>query len=284
VTFVTGRVDSDPRSVIRFYRTHLGSYGNLLSELLARRSPKAHKDVIIQGDLSTTNLPASPYFELFNIMIAGCGAHSRRPFWEERKRIESCFFFLRAFQLLSYIEEDYGKIRFEDPKALQKRTRYSRWVWNILKRASLTVIHQKRQSRGTLTRYTPVYWPSDSKFLVACQYIVNHFKELTLYLEYPELEWTNNHSERAQRKEKLMLNSSFFRFSREGRVAFDILKTLMATAQVAQIDFESYLRFLFVNEKDVKINPHNYTPFAFAKNPNPDYGPGYEIINPGIPT
>ena len=88
---------------------------------------------------------------------------------------------------------------------------------------------------------------------------------LTLYLTYPELEWTNHLSERAQRKEKLMLNSSFFRKSREGRVVLDILKTIMATAQAAGISFEDYLQDVVLHKEDVKINPQKYTPLAFAQ-------------------
>ncbi len=270
VTFVTGRTDSaDSRSIIRFYRTHLGSFGNLVNELLSRRPGRiTFKDVIIHGDLSTTNLPSSEYNKKFNIRIAGCGSHCRRPFWDERSRIDACYFFLRGFQLLSYIEEDYGKYRFEDPKALAKRTKYSRWVWTIIRNGALTVINQRHVSSGTLISYETVYWPKDSVFYVACQYIVNHYSELTLYLTYPELDWTNNLSERAQRKEKLMLNSSYFRKSREGRAVLDILKTIMATAQAAQINFEEYLQFVVLNKEDVKLNPHLYTPFEFAKKQN----------------
>ena len=55
-TVVTGRTDADdPSSLVVFYRSHLGSLGNLLEMLLARRKPKKRK-LIIQADLSTTNL------------------------------------------------------------------------------------------------------------------------------------------------------------------------------------------------------------------------------------
>ena len=274
VSFVTGRVGNDPRGVIRFYRTHLGSFGNLVSELLSRRSGKAaFKEIILHGDLSTTNLPSSEYSKKFKNRMGGCTSHARRPFWDERLRIDACGFFLRGFQLLSYIEEDHGKYRFKDPKSLHKRTKYSRWIWSILRRGALTVINQKRQSPGVLISYQPVYWPQDSTFRVACQYIVNHYDELTLYLDHHELEWTNNLSERAQRKEKLMLHSSFFRKSREGRVVIDILKTIMATAQAAQINFENYLQFVTLNKQDVKENPHLYTPLAFAQKQMPHAKP-----------
>lgn len=264
VSFVTGKTGIGPETTIRFYRTHLGSFGDLTSELLARRSPK-FPDVIIQGDMSTTNLPHIRYTDLFKIKMAGCGAHARRGFWDERKHIDACYFFLRCFAELSSIEEDYGEFRFEDAKAMRKRTKYSRWIWGLIRKGALTVINQRRESPGILISYEPVYWPKDSGFLKACQYIINHFDELTLYLTHPELDWTNNLSERAQRKEKLMLNSSFFRKSREGRVTLDILKTILATAQVAKVNLQDYLQYVILNKEDAKAHPHLYTPLAFAQ-------------------
>jgi hypothetical protein len=79
-TVVTGRsVAADPRSLIVFYRSHLGSYGNLLESLLKSRSEE-HRDLVVQGDLSTTNLVTSEkLLERLNIRVIGCAAHARRP-------------------------------------------------------------------------------------------------------------------------------------------------------------------------------------------------------------
>ncbi len=57
VSLLVGRTEQkDPRSTIRFFRTHLGSVGDLLSQALEMRSPQAGP-VTFQGDLSTSNLP-----------------------------------------------------------------------------------------------------------------------------------------------------------------------------------------------------------------------------------
>ncbi len=57
VTLLMGRShEMDPRSTIRFFRTHLGSVGNLMSRALEWRQPKSGS-LIFQGDLSRANLP-----------------------------------------------------------------------------------------------------------------------------------------------------------------------------------------------------------------------------------
>jgi hypothetical protein len=50
-TVISGRAQqADPRSLIVFYRSHLGGFGNLLETLLERRDPRAKK-VMVQSDL-----------------------------------------------------------------------------------------------------------------------------------------------------------------------------------------------------------------------------------------
>jgi hypothetical protein len=59
-TVLTGRsMAKDPSSLIIFYRSHLGGCGNLLESILQNRKPSAG-DVILQADLSTTNLIRDP--------------------------------------------------------------------------------------------------------------------------------------------------------------------------------------------------------------------------------
>lgn len=57
VSLIVGKPQPDPRSTIRFFRTHAGSVGNLLTKILEYRPPKAGP-VVFQGDLSSTNLPS----------------------------------------------------------------------------------------------------------------------------------------------------------------------------------------------------------------------------------
>jgi len=74
-TVVAGRSEpEDPKSLIVFYRSHLGSLGNLLEMLLERREPSAG-GLTVQSDLATVNLVHDPVLcERFPIRRAA-------PFW-----------------------------------------------------------------------------------------------------------------------------------------------------------------------------------------------------------
>ncbi len=106
ISVLAGRSDViDRRSYIFFFRTHFGNVGNLLSRLLEMRSPKKVRLTFL-GDLSSGNLPLRHLAKKFNLVIAGCAAHCRRPFWRYRWHDRQlCYFMARAFLLLSKIEE-----------------------------------------------------------------------------------------------------------------------------------------------------------------------------------
>jgi transposase len=112
---------------------------------------------------------------------------------------------------------------------------------------------------------TPNVWPPGSELHGAAQYVITHFAELTLYLEYPELEYTNNGIERALRIEKLMILASKFRKTKRGRAVLDILRTINATCTAAQVDLTGYLCFVFKHSTEIHDHPERFTPFAYAK-------------------
>lgn len=266
VSLIVGKPGRDPRSTIRFFRTHVGSVGNLLTKILESRSPKAGA-VIFQGDLSTANLPIPALREKFRLAVAGCGAHARRPFWRYRKDDESfCYFMLRGFLMLTEIEnliDARGRTR---ENVLKLRGRYGRWIWGAMRNRCIAATTGHVPSPGTYPRgITPNIWPPNTELNKAGMYVINHFEELTLYLAHPELEYTNNGRERALRIEKCMLSSSKFRKTKRGRVTLDILRTINATCTAANVDLTDYLPFVFKNADQIHEHPENFTPYAFAR-------------------
>lgn len=68
VSVVIGKTDAnEPRSYIFFFRSHLGSLGDLLSKMLETRSPKK-KQLTLLSDLATTNLVAAYFYKKFEII------------------------------------------------------------------------------------------------------------------------------------------------------------------------------------------------------------------------
>jgi transposase len=251
-TVVTGRsVAKDPRSLIVFYRSHLGGLGNLLESILHNRKPSA-KDVIVQADLSTTNLIRDP--ELvgrFNMRLIGCSAHARRPFaLYEHEDPVYCAYMLHQFTGIAIHEERLDVHGRNRHNVLAVRQQDSRPLWEKIRE-----IATKIQSR----------WSKASKLGAAARYILKHYDKLTAYLDDPRLEPTNNLRERMLRTEKLIENSSMFRKSLEGRFVLDIIRTVLQTAIAARVPIHEYLVSVLKTDPDeVASHPERFVPRAWA--------------------
>lgn len=257
VSVVIGKtVAADPRSYIFFFRTHLGTLGDLLSKMLEGRSPKKKKLTIL-SDLATTNLVSPALYKTFEITHAGCSPHARRPFWRHRKKDERlCYWMLSAFLVLEQIEDRIDEIGRNRANILRYRQRYSRKVWAaILKRCQAVM-------RGE-TVYGH-HWPKTSELFIACQYIANHYTELTRYLDDPRLPSNNNLSERMLRWDKIMQDASKFRMTEAGRLHVDILRTMVHTCSAAKVELKDYMLFVFKNRAAIEGNPKAFTPYAYA--------------------
>ena len=262
VTVVTGRTElDDPRSMIYFFRTHFGSAGNLLTKLLSDRNPKAGK-VILQSDLATTNLPDELLRARFILQMVGCTQHARRPFARYRDYDdELCDFMLKAFGMLTWVEKRIDATGRTWDNTIRLRRKFSLKIWKLIRAKAESVLQAERpdQTRGHYV------WPPGSKLYIGCQYIVNHFAKLTAYIDNPLIEMTNNLRERLLRGEKMLLVSSKFRKTERGRVALDIIRTVVMTATAAGVPLIQYLVWLFRNADDMNERPQEFTPFAYAK-------------------
>lgn len=257
VSVVIGKSRADdPRSYIFFFRTHLGTFGDLLTKMLESRSPKK-KDIAILSDLATTNLVSPALYKKFNITHAGCGPHARRPFWRHKKKDERlCYWMLSAFLVLEEIEDRIDELGRTRARIIRYRQRYATKVWAAMRKRCEAVL------RGEKTYGH--YWPKTSELYIACQYIVKHYDELTRYLEDPRLPSNNNLSERVLRWDKIMQDSSKFRMTEAGRLHVDILRTVVHTCSAAGVELKDYLLFVFKHRKAVAENPGQYTPYAYA--------------------
>ena len=253
-TVISGRSDGqDPRSLIVFYRSHIGGFGNLLSMLLTRRDPE-WKDLIIQSDLSTVNLVSD--IELasrFNIKLAGCTSHARRPFSIYREDDpDVCAPMLHYFQGL-YLNERLLDLRgrnLENVTAV--RDVDSRQLWEDIKDTAEIACKK---------------WSRESKLGKAARYILRHFPTLTAYLDNPYLSISNDFSERMLRMEKLIQANALFRNSLEGRFALDINRSVLQTAIAAHAPLHEYVPFVLkASPEEVEANPEAFTALSYMKN------------------
>jgi hypothetical protein len=258
-TVISGRsVAEDPRSLIVFYRSQLGGCGNLLESILRHRDP-SRKEVILQTDLSTTNLVTSPeLLGRFKLKSIGCSAHARRPFANyEHDDPVNCGYMLHLFCGLAIHEQRLDVHGRNRENVLAVRDNESRELWKEIKELALELTEK---------------WSAATKLGTGARYIVKHFEKLTAYLDDPRLEATNNLRERMLRTEKLIEGSSMFRRSLEGRFALDVVRTVLQTAVAAGVPVHAYLESVLRTDADeIAEHPESFTPRAWAAaRANPD--------------
>jgi hypothetical protein len=249
---ISGRsVAEDPTSLIVFYRSHLGGFGNLVESLLRHRSPKA-RDVILQGDLATTNLVTAPeLLKRFRVKLIGCSAHARRPFanYEDQDRV-NCEWMLHLFLGLAIHEQQLDEHGRNRANVLAVRQGESRELW-----AQIRALAQDMTEK----------WSKETKLGAAARYIIKHYDRLTAYLDDPRLEPTNNLRERMLRTEKLIEGSSMFRRSLEGRFVLDVVRTVLQTAVAAGVPVHEYLASVLRADPEFMAKyPESFTPRAWA--------------------
>jgi hypothetical protein len=252
-TVVTGRsVAADPKSLIVFYRSHLGSCGNLFESLLKGRDPK-RKEVVLQGDLSSSNLVTSEeLLERFKIRFIGCSAHARRPFalYEDEDPV-MCGAMLHQFLGIAIHEQQLDVFGRNPKNVLAVRENESRELWEKIREYAHDMADR---------------WSKATNLGAAARYVINHFKELTAYLDDPRLEPSNTPRERMLRTEKLIEGSSMFRKTLEGRFVLDVVRTLLQTAVAAGAPAHEYLvSVLRTSEDEIAKHPERFTPRAWVE-------------------
>jgi hypothetical protein len=248
-TVIWGRsVAEDPRSAIVFYRSHIGSFGNLLSICLGLRQPE-FKDLIVQTDLSTTNLTSD---ERFDLELAGCTSHARRPFaLYEDDDPDSCTYMLHLFKGLYIYEKALDLVGRNDVNVTAVRGVNGREMWDEIKE------HAERMS---------LRWSKATKLGDAVHYILRHFKKLTTYLDNPIIAISNDFSERMLRMENLIEANALFRNSLEGRFALDINRTILQTAIAARAPLQDYVNHVLrASPAAVMAEPEAFTALAYAR-------------------
>lgn len=256
--------EMDSKSYIVFYRTHLGSCGNLIEKLLEFRKPE-NKTIKIQSDLSDTNYPEEKNETInssdkveqnkkipkFIIEKFGCLPHARRPFFKYKDLDpELCNEILDEFQMIAVTENMFKELGFADEYIF-----YTRFSQERPRLKKILELCQKILAK----------WPPSSELGKAANYFINNYPTLTKYIHHSEISSTNNVAERALRGEKLMMNSSKFIFSENGRAIYDINRTMIATCNAAGAPIKEYSTHIMKNKEEVKKNPHNFTPYAYVK-------------------
>ncbi len=250
-SLLSGRaVAAEPMSTVVFYRTHLGSVGNLLDSLLPHRHA-ALRQVVLQTDLSTTNLISDTrLLKNLDIRLAGCMSHARRPFalytQDEPILCKRILHEFKGIPILEHLLDAHGR---NTQNTLAVRDIDARKCWELL-RGHCEALRQK--------------WSASTPLGAGARYVLRHYERLTYYLGDVRVSPSNNHSERLLREEKLVQHNSLFRATLGGRGALDIMRTLTQTAMAAKVDVAAYLRWVLRTPfETLSAEPESFTPYAF---------------------
>jgi hypothetical protein len=252
-TVLWGRSEAkDPRSAIVFYRSHIGGFGNLLSICLGNRLPE-FRDLTVQSDLATVNLISDAELAtLFDIELAGCTSHARRPFaLYENDDPDACAHMLHLFRGLYIYERGLDLYGRNDANVRAVRGVDSRRMWEEIK-----------EFASIMTQT----WSKATKLGAAALYILRHYEKLTAYLDNPIISISNDFSERILRMEKLIQVNALFRNSLEGRFALDINRTILQTGVAAHAPLQDYVTYVLrASPEEVEAHPENFTALAYVR-------------------
>jgi hypothetical protein len=259
--------DYDSKDTLYLYRTHFGQAGNLLSRVLEESKGSLLKveNVFIQSDRSSQNLLENSMKDRVKIIEVGCYAHARRPFVNElAKDTKLCNYMLVQFLRIAHHEKMAFIGALSSEKILRARDE-ERQYWLKIKDVCEHVVSGKIHP---IAENKP--WHKNTALFNACQYILKHYKALTVYLDNPYLKAENNHTERSLRVEKKIQDSSKFRQSEEGRVAFDVIRSVMACCQAAEVDFAAYMKYCYErscgeNDNSAVLLPNEFREYLAKK-------------------
>ena len=131
------------------------------------RSRRAEfKNLIVQSDLSTVNLVSDPELAArFNIELAGCASHARRPFaLYENEDPQLCDMILHSFKGLYIYEKGLDLYGRNEINTRAVRGVDSRATWEDIKEMA-EIIAEK--------------WSKATKLGAAANYILRHYQKLT---------------------------------------------------------------------------------------------------------
>lgn len=253
-TLLKGRCDElDANSLIVFYRSHLGGLGNLLDAMLQSRSSKAPRLLHLQTDLSRVNLTLSAVVKNhMQIKLYGCLSHVRRPF--KRYRDENPMFCDAVLGSIAQI--------FLNEQMLTLHGRNATNIVEVRRRHSLPCLDVVED----LCMMLKDLYPRAHPLGMGARYFLRHPNEIKAFIDNPMIAPSNDESEQMVRMESLIAANSYFRQSIEGRVQFDICRTIGQTAISAGCQSSDYIEwYLRQDPCAIEKAPADYTPLAYRK-------------------
>ena len=246
--------ESEDKPPIALFFTGIRHAGENLKELLVQRA--ADLDSPIQmADASSRNVPKMS--EGAATVLANCLAHGRRHIVDVAPRFpEQC----------SRILDDLAVAFKTDAEAreqgLDKKAR-----WKLHRERSgpvLKALHRWLQEQLQQKLVEP-----NSGLGKAMQYLLTHWRKLTLFLEVAGAPIDNNICERALKKAVLHRKNAYFYRTVHGAAVGDLYMSLIHTCELNGVPAFEYLTVALRNADKLRANPAQWMPWNYREQLQP---------------
>nr|WP_255491104.1 IS66 family transposase [Spartinivicinus marinus] len=232
---------------ITLFQTNIGHAGELMDELLEKRSPDQPPPILMSDALSNNN-PHVPCEMIRSL----CNSHGRRQFVDVIQHFP---------QEVDYVLEQYGHI-WTHEKQTKKDSLSPKERLEYHQQHSLPIMAKIREWGSQLIQSGKV--EKNSGLGKAIGYFERHYNGLTRFCTHEGAKLDNNQMEATL---KLVVrgrkNSLFFKTQTGANVA-DVITSMIATAASAGVHVFDYFNAIQRNQEAVKANPENWLPWNFT--------------------
>lgn len=246
--FTTGILSIRDSRKIAIFFTGGKHAGENLATVLAERQQGLDPPIQMCDALSR-NTP-----EDFQTILANCLTHGRRYFVEITDNFpDEC----------DHVLEILGEVYHNEATAVKEGMTPAQRL-NFHKQQSgplMDDLHQWLEEQFEQKNVEP-----NSGLGKAINYMLNHWKELTLFLRVEKAPLDNNICERALKKSILHRKNSLFYKTAHGAYIGDLFMSLIHTCSLGKVNPFEYLVALQKDKADLFANPHRWLPWTFHEN------------------
>ncbi len=243
--FTTGVLSTTENHQIALFLTGRPHAGENLEDLLRQRTDRSPP--IQMCDALAGNVPKN-----FETLLANCLAHGRRQFVDAAKNFpQECHYVLETLARV-YKNDQVAKYR---QMSAHERLRFHQKESGPMMEELNTWLHAQLEEK--------IVEPN-SGLGQAINYMLKHWKALTLFLKEPGVPLDNNVCERALKKAILHRKNAMFYKTLKGAQVGDLFMSLIHTCSLAGTNPIDYFTALQENAAEIAEAPENWLPWNYT--------------------
>lgn len=243
--FTTGILSTTESHQIALFLTGRPHAGENLEDLLRQRTDRSPP--IQMCDALAGNVPKN-----FETLLANCLAHGRRQFVDAAKNFpQECHYVLETLAGV-YKNDQISKDR---QMSAHERLRFHQKESGPLMEELNTWLHTQLEEKLV---------EPNSGLGQAINYMLKHWKALTLFLKEPGVPLDNNVCERALKKAILHRKNAMFYKTLKGAQVGDLFMSLIHTCSLAGTNPIDYFTALQENAAEMAQAPENWLPWNYT--------------------